>query len=300
MYVHLHGHSHYSLLGAIGNVKAIVARAVDLGMDAVAITDYDGMHGALEFYEVAGKNDIKPLIWVDMWVMSVGTEVHRIALLAKSKQWYHNLISAISHAQMDKWYDASVITLNDLQQYSEDLLCIMGWLQSPIGKLVEARASAWQIEDMVGLYDNVFGEDNVIGEYTAQRYGEYAQLRVVNDAVLARFHAIWRPTVIHNNFHYVQESDRIAYHTALRIKDSSSVAPLWDFHIASESDIERLCRDHEAPQWLIRELMEMNHDIADRCNVEIELWVTRFPSYESPEEIVYLYEKHKESLIVDG
>lgn len=88
MYIHLHGHSHYSLLDAIGKPADIVAKAHELGMPAIALTDYNGMYGAIEFYQACQKKEIKPLLGVELGLVhdyttkEKGEQAGTIVLLA--------------------------------------------------------------------------------------------------------------------------------------------------------------------------------------------------------------------------
>ena len=107
MFIHLHGHSHYSLLEAIGKPKDIIAKAVDLEMPAICLTDYGGMYGAVEFYQQCQKNAIKPIIGVElglvheMQVKDRGENAGNIVLIASNHEGYQNLLQIISLANME-------------------------------------------------------------------------------------------------------------------------------------------------------------------------------------------------------
>jgi DNA polymerase-3 subunit alpha len=107
MFVQLHGHSHYSLLEAIGKPKDLIAQAKKLGMSALGLTDYNGMYGAIDFYKTCLKEEIKPLLGVELVLVQDRTNKETkenpgtICLLAKNHQGYLDLLEIVSHANLE-------------------------------------------------------------------------------------------------------------------------------------------------------------------------------------------------------
>ena len=107
MFVHLHGHSHFSLLEGIGKPRDILMKAQELKMPAIALTDYNGLYGALEFYKTAQAEDIKPIIGVELSLVQDITVKPKdelpyfIVLLAKNEKGYQNLLKLVSHANLE-------------------------------------------------------------------------------------------------------------------------------------------------------------------------------------------------------
>lgn len=106
-FTHLHGHSTFSFLEAIGKPAAILNKAKELGMDAIAITDYNGMYGIIKFYQTAKDMGIKPIIGIETgFVMDIDSQipeqqVGNIVILAKSKEGYQSLMELTSFANKE-------------------------------------------------------------------------------------------------------------------------------------------------------------------------------------------------------
>jgi DNA polymerase-3 subunit alpha len=105
--IHLHGHSTYSFLEAIGSPKEIVAKAKKLGMPAIALMDYNGCYGLIDFYLKAKAEEIKPLMGTELpFVLGIQTQIKpeqigNLSFLAKNEEGYHNLLRLASYANME-------------------------------------------------------------------------------------------------------------------------------------------------------------------------------------------------------
>src|SRR3989344_5569121 len=112
-FVHLHVHSHYSLLDGLGQIPELVARAKELGMDALALTDHGAMYGVIEFYEECQKQGIKPIIGMEAYVSPHGMlekaarvddRAYHLTLLAENLAGYRNLIKITTAAHLEGFY----------------------------------------------------------------------------------------------------------------------------------------------------------------------------------------------------
>ncbi len=112
-FVHLHNHSHYSLLDGLQKIGGMLDRVEELGMTSVALTDHGTLSGAIEFYKEAKKRDIKPIIGVEAYVAPRGhldkagrqdANPYHLILLAYNNVGYHNLMKLVSIAQLDGSY----------------------------------------------------------------------------------------------------------------------------------------------------------------------------------------------------
>src|SRR3989344_1830167 len=112
-FVHLHNHSHFSLLDGLTKIDDLVAKTKQLGMPAVALTDHGVMYGLVEFYQKAKAAGIKPILGIEAYVArnghenkrpGVDTSPYHLILLAKNLQGYHNLIKLTTIAHLDGFY----------------------------------------------------------------------------------------------------------------------------------------------------------------------------------------------------
>lgn len=123
MYTHLHLHSHYSLLQALGDPKAYVAKAKELSMSSLAITDYNGLYGIIEHYKYCKKASIKPLLGVELYLVQNYTikpkdEVSAsIVLLATDYSGYKNLLKLTSHGNLEGRHGKARIDLKLLRDH---------------------------------------------------------------------------------------------------------------------------------------------------------------------------------------
>ncbi|HLF67291.1 MAG TPA: PHP domain-containing protein, partial [Gammaproteobacteria bacterium] len=136
-FVHLHTHSHYSLLDGLAKIDALVARAKELGFPALAITDHGALYGAIEFYKKAKAQGIKPIIGIEMYLAVRGmldrdpkldSKRFHITLLAKDLTGYKNLLALTSKSHIEGFYYKPRIDKNVLREFSSGLIALSGCL----------------------------------------------------------------------------------------------------------------------------------------------------------------------------
>ena len=146
-FVHLHTHSHYSLLDGLSRIDPLVARAKELGMPALALTDHGVMYGAVEFYYACKQAGIKALIGMEAYVATRGMEdkegkidsdYFHLTLIAKDDVGYKNLIVLTTEAHTRGFYYKPRIDKEFLKKHSAGLIALSG---CPGGELPKAIAS---------------------------------------------------------------------------------------------------------------------------------------------------------------
>ena len=171
-FCHLHLHTHYSVLEALGSPERYVRRAKELKQEALAVTDSANMYGAIEFYKAAKKEDIHPVIGVD-FNMAIDTindrrpkidnRTYSLVLLAKSNKGYENLIQLVTKSNLEGFYFRPRIDWQMLEEYKNDLICLTSNLRGIVphhllaGKEEEAKAHLKRLQELYGL-ENVFVE----------------------------------------------------------------------------------------------------------------------------------------------
>src|SRR3989344_1604900 len=133
-FVHLHTHSHYSLLEAIPKISELVAAAAKDGQRALALTDNGNLYGAIEFYKTCRESSIKPIIGVDFHVAPRGRgqkehrvddQTSRLILLAKNAVGYSNLIQLVSCAHIEGFYNRPRIDRELIELYRDGLIAVL-------------------------------------------------------------------------------------------------------------------------------------------------------------------------------
>src|SRR3990167_10319483 len=142
-FVHLHTHSHYSLLDGLSKVGELVKKAKETGMDSMAITDHGALYGAIEFYQKAKKTGIKPIIGCEMYVTenmrdkqptSNRRDYFHLVLLAKNNTGYQNLIKLVTASHLEGFYYKPRIDHALLHQHSEGLIALSGCLGGEVSR----------------------------------------------------------------------------------------------------------------------------------------------------------------------
>ena len=129
-FVHLHNHSDYSLLDGASSIHGMVARAAELRMPALALTDHGSMFGAIEFYQEARKAGVKPIVGMEAYVTRGSRRdrnkdtAHHLVLLARDEPGFKNLMRLSSLAYLEGFYYKPRIDHEMLAQYSEGLLAL--------------------------------------------------------------------------------------------------------------------------------------------------------------------------------
>lgn len=140
-FTHLHLHTEYSLLDGSGNVKKMVKRAKELGMDSIAITDHGSMYGTIEFYKACKEEGIKAIIGCEIYVASRdmydktldnGNTIHHLVLLVKDEVGYQNLMKIVSYASIDGYYYKPRVDRKFLREHSKGLIALSACLGGEI------------------------------------------------------------------------------------------------------------------------------------------------------------------------
>ena len=143
-FVHLHCHTHYSLLDGAGSIDKLVTRAKERGMNALAITDHGNLHGALEFYRKAKAADLNPIIGYEAYIAPgsrfqkdagrMKEASYHLTLLAKNRTGFKNLIKLASAAYLEGFYFKPRIDKELLAAHSEGLICLSGCVSGELSR----------------------------------------------------------------------------------------------------------------------------------------------------------------------
>ena len=200
-FVHLHNHTEYSLLDGASRIPAMVARAAELEMPAIGMTDHGVMYGAIHFYKACKDAGIKPIIGCEVYVAPrsrllregrVDRDPNHLTLLAADHEGYLNLMRLCTVGQMEGMYYKPRIDKEILAEHSKGLIALSGCLQGEAAmRIVEGDVDG--ARESVAAYRDIFGKDRFLLE--VQRHGIDKQTEV--NGVLVRFgqeFAYARPT----------------------------------------------------------------------------------------------------------
>lgn len=293
-FVHLHVHSEYSLLDGYAATGAIAARAVELGMDSIALTDHGVMYGAMEFYTNARKAGIKPIIGMEAYmapgsrsdVMSRGAKNYfHLLLLARDDVGYRNLVRLTTHAHLDGMgkgvFARPRIDRELLERYHEGLIvtsaCIAGEVIQHLTDNQKAKA-----RETAAYYRDLFGPENYFLEL--QLHDNAPELEEVNDE-LARIGAeLGIPLVVTNDTHFVRRDDLEAHKMILALGFNMTLKELCaknyqmdeTYHIMSGEEMwQRFKKYGTAP-------LENTRRIAERCNLTLDFGRVQLPVLDIP------------------
>ena len=274
-FVHLHTHSEFSLLDGAARLEALVQRAADLEMEALALTDHGVLYGAVDFYETCRKVGIKPIIGVEAYVTDgdlrqkkARTEknAYHLLLLAENFTGYKNLLKLTTIAALEGFYYKPRIDHHTLEEHKEGLIvtsaCLSGEVCSALLAGEYKRALA-----IAGYYRDLLGPDHYYIEL--QNHGLDRQTQC-NEQLLKIARDLGLRTICTNDVHYLQQSDAEAHDVLLCIGTGATVAEenrlRYDadqFYMKSPEEMAALFADYPAA-------LEQTVEIASRCNVELE------------------------------
>ncbi|GHW02879.1 hypothetical protein AGMMS50249_6650 [candidate division SR1 bacterium] len=308
MYIPLHGHSTFSFLEAISSPAKIVKRAKEIGMYAIAITDFGGMYGLPAFTQAAKDGDIKAILGVELgFVLDlnaniIGKQIGNIVLLAKTQEGYQNLMKLTSFANQEGLGIKPKIDFNKLKEFKEGIIVISGGTESWIGKMINAGEKEERILEIHQMIRETCGEDYYL-EIIAQDEHEKKALRDVNQLCLSFSEKTGVKCIINNEFFYPEVQD---YHTreiALAIRDNLKMydptrrQPKGKFHLMTEQEIIDICISNGYTAEQISERIQNNEQIAENINAKIIFGSGFFPKYDTPANIQKIYEENKDTLI---
>ena len=289
-FTHLHVHTEYSLLDGSSKIEELVARAKELGMDSLAITDHGVMYGAVAFYKAAKAAGIKPILGSEVYV-SPGSRFDRepgggqdryyhLVLLAENDTGYHNLMKIVSKGFVDGFYYKPRVDYEILEQYHEGIIALSACLAGEVPRYLE-RGLYDQAKEAALRYERIFGKGNFFLEL--QDHGIPAQ-KMVNQGLLRLSRELNMDLAATNDIHYTYDTDVEAHDILLCIQTGKKVA---DENRMRYEGGQYYCKSEEEMRRLFpyaQEAIDNTQKIADRCNVEIEFGVTKLPRYEVPEE----------------
>ncbi len=282
-FVHLHVHSEYSILDGACRIPALAERAAELEMPAVGLTDHGSLAGAVQLYQHAAKQGVKPIIGCEVYVCDDASKQQKgyahLTLIAESTEGYGNLIKLASAGYLQGYYYKPRVDWSLLEHHSAGVIALSGCLSGRVSKALEESREADAAADLDRLVQ-VFGKD---GTYVEIQNAGLAEQARINPLLAKLAQGTGLPLVATGDVHYLLHEDARAHEALLCIQSGDSLKNpnRWRF---------------DTDQFFFKTPAEMAHDFADypaalattlevaeRCSVEIELGTIRLPKYPVPE-----------------
>ena len=293
-YVHLHNHTHHSLLDGLTKIPDMVARVKELGMEACAITDHGTMSGAIEFYKAAKNVGIKPIIGIETYVAArtrhdrdpaKDKARYHLTLLAINHKGYQNLMQLSTIANLEGVYYKPRIDHELLEQYNEGIICMSGCIGGELGENLR-NDDYDKAKEIAGWYKSVFG-DRYYMELQDHGHPEarshWPEQKKVNDYIERISEELDIPCVVTSDGHYLNHEDQEAHEILLCVGTGAYLSDekrmsLKDFelHLTTPEDIISRWQKTN-PQAIAN-----TKAIADRCDVEIKLGDILIPKFPTP------------------
>ena len=304
-FVPLHIHTEYSLLDGMIRVKDLVQYAADNELPGIAITDHGVMYSAIEFYELAEKYHINPLIGCEFYVHTGDIHVHdsannplyHLILIAKNDKGYKNLIKLVSTAWCEGFYYKPRINFELLKEHSEGLICASACLGGEVLQhfLKDEKEEAYAV---VQRYKELFGDDYYI---ELQDHNLEEQKRT-NPMLMKLAKDLDIKMIITNDSHYLKKEDADAQDTLLCLQTNANKDdekrfsfPNNEFYIKSKEEMRK------AFSWMDDDTFEQccanTEEVCNKCHVEIELHNAPLPHYDVPDEFIFTSDDVDEKII---
>ncbi|MCH7702868.1 MAG: DNA polymerase III subunit alpha [Planctomycetes bacterium] len=287
-FVHLHVHTHYSLLDGATRIEDLVQRTKQMNMPAVALTDHGNMFGAIEFYTAAIRAGVKPIIGCEVYMAPGDRRVkegrgmkeasYHLLLLAQNLQGYHNLLRLVSIAYLEGFYYRPRIDKEILAQFSDGLLCTSTCLSGEIPQALvgQNRKKAEQIAE---TYLKIFGPDRFFIELQDH---DLPEQRMINPELADLADRLGVASIASNDVHYLDADDVESHDVLCCISTGKLVSdtdrfrfPTGEFFLKSPEQMAERFADF--PDALANTLR-----VADMCNLELDFSTRHAPVYRVP------------------
>ena len=283
-FTHLHVHTEYSLLDGSSKIKELARRVKELGMDSIAITDHGVMYGVIDFYKACKAEGIKPIIGCEVYVTGGSRHekengYYHLVLLAENDTGYHNLMKIVTRGFTEGFYYKPRVDYEVLEAYSEGIIALSACLAGEVA--TNLRHSDYEKAKEAALHlQSVFGEGNFFLEL--QDHGLREQT-IVNTGIIKLSKETGIPMVATNDCHYILKEDADAHDILLCIQTGKKVADEdrmryegGQYYVKSEEEMRKLFP-------YASQTIDNTHEIANRCQVEIEFGVQKVPKFDVPE-----------------
>src|SRR6478672_851109 len=282
-FVHLHVHSEYSILDGACRIPALARKAAELEMPAVSLTDHGSMAGAVDLYKAAADQGIKPIFGCEVYVVDdrkALTKGHaHLTLLAADNTGYANLIKLCSLGYLEGYYYKPRVDWELLERYAQGMIALSGCLSGRVSRALSEHREEDALAELDRL-SQIFGRDSTYVEL--QNVGLEAQQAAFRGLPgLAERQKL--PLVATGDVHYLDATDAYSHEALLCIQSGDSLKnpDRWrfgaeEFYFKTPAEMALDFPGHE-------DALRRSLEVAERCNVELELGRIRLPRFPVPD-----------------
>src|SRR6266542_4286102 len=304
-FVHLHLHTEYSLLDGACRLDRLIDKAHDLKFPALAITDHGVLYGAIDFYQAARNQGLKPIIGCEVYV-APGSRLekktsrggkdayHHLVLLAKDEAGYQNLIQLVTAAHLDGYYYKPRIDKQILAQNKDGLIALSGCLASEITELIQ-RDQLDKARATVDWFKQTFGAENFYLELQNHTIAEQAK---VNLHLIQWSKEFGLNLVATNDVHYVEKGHSHAHDALICIGTQSLLSDTRRMRYVPEQFYLRSAEEMKALFSEVPDAVKNTLEVAEKCNLEIEFGKLHYPVFHPPEH--FTREGYLRQLLAEG
>lgn len=285
-FVHLHGHSHYSLLDGGATIDGLLKKTKELGMPAIALTDHGNLFGAVEWYSTAKKFDVKGIVGCEFYVApnsrfdkdshGISEAAYHLPVVVKNETGWRNILKLASLAFTEGFYYRPRVDKETLAKYHEGLVVMNGHFGTEIATLLE-KGDMEAAVACAGQYKDIFGDDFYV---ELQNHFDPAQVAMIPKLIEVAKRA-GCPIVATNDHHYLLKEDFDA-HDALccismgrTLQDETRLKYSRELYLKSPAEMRQIFR--EAPDACDNTL-----EIAEKCDLKLDFSARHAPVYTPP------------------
>jgi DNA polymerase-3 subunit alpha len=302
-FVHLHNHTEYSLLDGASRIPALVARAAELGMPALAVTDHGVMYGAIHFYKACRDAGIKPIIGCEVYVAPrsrllregrVDRDPNHLTLLAANHEGYVNLMKLCTVGQMEGMYYKPRIDKEILAEHSKGIIALSGCLQGePASRISEGDLDG--AREAVVTYRDIFGADRFLLE--VQRHGIDRQDKV-NEALAGFGKEFGLRLCATNDLHYVHKHDSESHDVLLCLQTNARFNDPNRWRFSSQENYLKTPEEMRTAFADLPDALASTIDVADMVDLKLHLGATLLPPFDVPDGVSP--DQYLRKLVEDG
>lgn len=300
-FVHLHTHSHYSLLDGLAKVDDLIGQAKKLGMEALALTDHGNLYGSVEFYKKAKKASIKPILGVEVYLAPrsrldktpTGERYYHLTLLCENLIGWKNLLKLVTKSNLEGFYYKPRVDKELLREHHEGLIALSGCFSGDLIQTIIKSSSLEPAEQLIADYKEIFGANNFFLELTHHPKFDPRNYQKVRTAIKELGKKTNTPIVATQDIHYLRKEDA-QYHDILLAVQTGNKLSDGDRLTLKNDDFSMTSAEEMAERFAdVPEAVKNTALIAKRCNVELTLGKNILPHFPLPEgETANSYLRH--------